>query len=151
MSKRVVLMLVVLMTATCTRWSRTNRALTEPIPERRAIQVWEGSTGHSLHAVQITDDSLSGIPRWKSPDCDNCRITIAKNDIDSIRIHTFSRARTTGAVTGGVLLGGSILAVAAAYCNSDSPCSAGMIFFPFAAMAGIGTFLGYLLGSSVDR
>ena len=41
---------------------------------RQELQVWQGREAVTLHGVRITGDSLSGVPVWKPPDCDSCRV-----------------------------------------------------------------------------
>lgn len=38
-----------------------------------------------LHGLRIGPDSLSGIPFLKPIECDSCRVSIARAEVDSIR------------------------------------------------------------------
>jgi hypothetical protein len=38
-----------------------------------------------LHAVRLTNDSLSGVPYVKRPDCDSCRVSLPRAAVDSLR------------------------------------------------------------------
>ena len=91
--------MVIAVLAGCTVWSRDERALQPPIPNRRPLEIWSG--GHSLvaHGVQIRDDSVRAVPRWRPPECDSCVRRYARAAIDSVRVRRFSPVRT------GILVG----------------------------------------------
>src|SRR5436190_24203097 len=91
---KLAAVLVIVMLAGCTAWSRDDRALEPPIPHRRPLEIWSG--GHSLvaHGVQIHDDSIRAVPRWRSPECDSCVRRYALAAIDSVRVRRFSPVRT---------------------------------------------------------
>jgi hypothetical protein len=38
-----------------------------------------------LHAVRLSNDSLSGVPFVKPPDCDSCRVSLPRDAVDSLR------------------------------------------------------------------
>ena len=58
-------------------------ALREPVPiealptiaePRAQYQVWSHGSPQVLIALRTTADSLSGVPYWKPPTCDSCRV-----------------------------------------------------------------------------
>lgn len=53
---------------------------------RQQVEIWRGSQAITLHGVHVFQDSLSGVPRWRHPDCDSCRIAVPLEGIDSLRI-----------------------------------------------------------------
>lgn len=70
-------------------------ALREPVPvealpaiaEPRAhYQVWSHGSPRILIALRTTADTLSGVPYWKPPACDSCRVAISRSAVDSVRI-----------------------------------------------------------------
>jgi hypothetical protein len=64
-------------------------------PERgRQFQIWSRGTVARWHGVVISWDSLSGIPYNKPLDCDSCRQSIARTEVDSIRAAKASTAHT---------------------------------------------------------
>jgi hypothetical protein len=93
----------------CTTWSRFAGVPQNPIPERERFQLWRGDAPLTLHALEASDDSLSGVAPWKPPSCDSCRVAIARTEVDSVRVRKYSPARTwilVGSILGiGVLLG----------------------------------------------
>ena len=70
-------------------------ALREPVPiealptiaePRAQYQVWGHGSPQVLIALRTTADSLSGVPYWKPPTCDSCRVAIPRSAVDSVRI-----------------------------------------------------------------
>lgn len=57
----------------------------EPIPERRALQVFHAGRLEQWHGVRITADSISGVPYFRPPRCDECRIALPLTGVDSVR------------------------------------------------------------------
>lgn len=74
--------------AGCNGWggARPVSAIPTPVAATDRLQVWSHGEAHELHAVSITTDSLRGIPWWNPPECDSCRVTLARADIDSVRV-----------------------------------------------------------------
>jgi hypothetical protein len=63
-----------------------------PLPEppgafkpRQEIEVWRDSNAVTLHGVRVVADSLTGVPLWRPPDCDSCRVAMPLEAVDSIR------------------------------------------------------------------
>jgi hypothetical protein len=52
---------------------------------RQQIEVWQDQEAMTLQGVRIRGDSLIGVPFWRPPGCDSCRVTIPLNRIDSLR------------------------------------------------------------------
>ena len=79
----------------------------EAVPQqpelRDRYELWSQGTGHQLHSLRLTPDSVSGVPWWNDPQCDSCRVAFARPAIDSVRSPEFDKDRTT-ALAGGVLL-----------------------------------------------
>jgi hypothetical protein len=66
-------------------WRRQSDAvLTNPEP-RQQVQVWQGGRVERWHALQVSPDSISGVPYLAAIDCDTCRITLARGVVDSVR------------------------------------------------------------------
>jgi hypothetical protein len=57
-----------------------------PMPNRQQVQVWSSGQMRRWHAVRVTEDSISGVPFAESPDCTDCRGSIARAAVDSVRI-----------------------------------------------------------------
>lgn len=59
--------------------------LPTPIDPTDRYEFWSHGEGHQLHAVRVVGDSIAGVPWWKDPACDSCRVTLARAEIDSVR------------------------------------------------------------------
>lgn len=72
---------------------------------RQELEVWQGRKAMTLHGVRIAGDSLTGVPAWKPPACDSCRVAIPVSEIDSIRTVHNERAWMVAASLPFVALG----------------------------------------------
>lgn len=61
------------------------------ISPRQQVQVWQGHHATVVHAVRLSHDSLSGIPHFRPPTCDSCRVTWARSTVDSVRAGSTER------------------------------------------------------------
>lgn len=66
-------------------WHRITPAAPTKLPSRQQVEVWQVGRVQRLHAVRLTDDSLSGVPFVKPPDCDSCRVAVPLSAVDSLR------------------------------------------------------------------
>ena len=87
----------------CTAWGGAHPGATLPsdLSIRDRLEVWSAGGAQVLHGVRIESGVLAGVPYWKAPDCDSCLVVIPMDQIDSIRVRTFSLKRT--AVLAGAL------------------------------------------------
>jgi hypothetical protein len=46
--------------------------------------------------VHVVGDSVIGVPWWKDPGCDSCRVALARAEVDSVRTPKFD-GNATGA------------------------------------------------------
>ena len=76
----------------CAGWERLETASDTALAPRQQVQVWRGSQIRVLHAVRLTGDSLVGVPFQKPTNCDSCRVAIARNDVDSLRLGNMETA-----------------------------------------------------------
>jgi hypothetical protein len=83
-----------------------------PLPEppgafkpRQEIEVWRDSNAVTLHGVRIAADALTGVPLWRPPECDSCRVTIPLQAVDSLRTVNTERAWMIAASLPFVALG----------------------------------------------
>lgn len=91
----------VLLTGCSTRWQRVD--LSAARPERRErVQVWSEGQSQVWHSVRIAADSISGIPFFRDPGCDDCRISFKLAQVDSVRVG--GGEATAGGVVAGFLL-----------------------------------------------
>jgi hypothetical protein len=52
-------------------------------PEQR-LALWQGPRVDTLHAIQVGDSTLSGVPAAQPILCDSCRVTLPLVTVDSI-------------------------------------------------------------------
>ncbi|HET8634242.1 MAG TPA: hypothetical protein VFL88_08855 [Gemmatimonadales bacterium] len=52
-------------------------------PEQR-LALWQGVQVDTLHGVQVSDSTLSGVPVWQPASCDSCRVVLPLGAIDSV-------------------------------------------------------------------
>ena len=99
-------------------WHRIAPPAPAVLPPRQQVEVWQAGHALRLHAVQLTADSLSGVPYLQPPDCDSCRVRLPHGSIDSLRAGnpTAGFWKAVGLTLGGALLLG-ILA-----CTSSPSC-----------------------------
>jgi hypothetical protein len=57
-----------------------------PLPVRQQVQVWHHGQVLRWHAVFVAPDSVSGVPFLQPVDCDTCRVSLARDRIDSLRV-----------------------------------------------------------------
>jgi hypothetical protein len=58
----------------------------ESYEPRQELEIWRGSEAITLHGVRVAADNLSGVPLWRPPDCDSCRIAVPLATVDSVRM-----------------------------------------------------------------
>jgi hypothetical protein len=87
-------------------WHRIDPAVPNTFPKRQQVQLWRGGQPLQLHAVEFSGDSISGVHYVQPPDCDSCRVAVARASIDSLRTGnpTAGFWKTTGLVIGGLAL-----------------------------------------------
>ena len=56
------------------------------LPARQQVQVWQHQTVLRWHAVQVTADSITGIPFVQPIDCEGCRVAVPQASVDSLRV-----------------------------------------------------------------
>ena len=94
-----------LVTACGAGWHREDVAPQRQLPVRQQVQVWVGDEARVLHAVIVDSTSVSGVPFHQSPDCDTCRVAVARNTVDSIRLGNQERGAWRSIGLGYVALG----------------------------------------------
>lgn len=87
MTRAIRLLPFLLLAGGCSTYQRGRpvEALPEQPMERDRYEFWTQGTGHQLHAVRITPDSVSGVSWLEDPHCDSCRVAFARSAIDSVR------------------------------------------------------------------
>jgi hypothetical protein len=67
-------------------WKRKPLETLQPLPERQQVQIWSEGEMQRWHVLSITPDHLFGIPFHRPVDCDSCRLSIPRSDVDSVRL-----------------------------------------------------------------
>lgn len=67
-------------------WTRVKPVALDPTAHRQVVQVWSGGRAKELHALRLTDDTVSGVPFFQDPGCERCRIAIPMRQVDSMRV-----------------------------------------------------------------
>jgi hypothetical protein len=57
-----------------------------PLRPRQQAQIWQGDKAHRVHGVVVGRDSISAIPFARPLECDSCRITLPRAEVDSLRL-----------------------------------------------------------------
>jgi hypothetical protein len=86
-------------------WRREELGLERRLPSRQQVQLWVGPETRVLHGVIVEPDSLSGVPFHLPPDCDSCRVSVARSAVDSIRLGNQERGALRSIGLGYLALG----------------------------------------------
>jgi|SRR5678816_722129 len=75
--------LLVLMAACSPSMQRVGLAPGIVVEPELPLAIWHAGTADTLHAVQVTDSAVIGIPYDHPVECDSCRVTWPLAGIDS--------------------------------------------------------------------
>jgi hypothetical protein len=94
-----MLVLSLLLAACGAGWQRVDHLSPTQLPVRQQVQLWMGGESRVLHAVTLDPRSVSGVPFHLPPECDSCRVVLARSTVDSIRLGSQERGvlRSMGA------------------------------------------------------
>jgi hypothetical protein len=67
-------------------WHRPAELSPGPWKPRQQAQVWTGGGTLRWHGIVVETDSISGVWFRQAPDCDSCRVRIALQRVDSVRV-----------------------------------------------------------------
>ncbi len=84
--KRSLLASLTVVNACGAGWHREDPSPTSTLPPRQQVQIWQGQKNRVLHSVVVSSDSISGVPYQNPADCDSCRVHLARNAVDSMRL-----------------------------------------------------------------
>jgi hypothetical protein len=70
-----------------------------PVPAEKRLEVWSQGKRYPLNHVTLDADSVHGVRWWDHPECDSCRVSLARAAVDSVRI-----SRYDGGDTGALAL-----------------------------------------------
>ena len=85
---------------------RWDRAEVKPrrLWRRQHVKIWSGDSVFTWHAVRITSDSVTGVPREMSTKCDSCRLGLARYAVDSIRLRDPSSPAESRFIGAGLII-----------------------------------------------
>jgi hypothetical protein len=86
---------------------------------RQQAQVWSGGKPRQWHGIRVTADSVSGVLYTQPPECDSCRVALARNAVDSIRLGNPSAGLWKSLALGGAITLGAALLI----CRFESSCT----------------------------
>jgi hypothetical protein len=90
-------------------WHRVDDLASRALPVRDQVQLWLGRQTRVWHAVTVGPDSVSGVPFHLPPDCDSCRVVIARSMVDSMRLGNQERGALRSLGFGYVAIGAGAL------------------------------------------
>lgn len=102
--RALALTTLLLVTAGCTSFQqgRPLEAVPLPAPVRDRFEVWTHGNAHQLHALHLEGDSLVGVPWWKPPECDSCRVALLRTEVDSVRVRRYDGNETGALASVGI-------------------------------------------------
>lgn len=121
--RSTAVLLASLLTQACgAGWHQPAQLTPGPLPARQQVQVWQRGRALQWHAVSVSPDAVTGVPYLEPVDCDTCRLTVPRSQVDSLRLGnpTAGFWKTVGLVVGIPALALVVI------CSSDEggpPCS----------------------------
>ena len=114
-----MLVLMLAQIACASGWQTMRPTNPQSLPPDREVRVWTSDTAAQWRSVRIRRDSISGIPVAQPLDCDSCRVTLSRHQVDSLQTATSgTNAAGTAIVIGiGVAAAGFIICVIQGGCN----------------------------------
>ena len=100
-----VLAPALVLTACGAGWRRLDDPTPRALPVRAQVQLWTEGRSWILHAVTLGPDSVSGVPFLRPPECDSCRVVIARSALDSMRLGNQERGVLRSAGLAFVIMG----------------------------------------------
>jgi hypothetical protein len=118
MRTSAALLAVLCLTEACgAGWQSSSYASGTTLDPRQQVQVFQGRKMSRWHGVEVTADSISGIPFLESLDCATCRTSVARESVDSVRVgDPVAGAGKSAGLVLGVVVGGMLAICAVVGC-----------------------------------
>jgi hypothetical protein len=103
---RLLLALVLLATGCGAGWRSLTGLEPGSLRPRQQAQLWQDQKAQRVHGVVVGQDSISGIPFAHPLECDSCRITLPRSQVDSVRVGSPVAGfwKSVGVVSAGVMI-----------------------------------------------
>ena len=66
-------------------WHRVDLSVPQPLSPTQQIELWRGDSATRWHVVDVTRDSIIGIPLDQPVTCVPCHVAVARSQVDSVR------------------------------------------------------------------
>src|SRR3954453_9754306 len=83
---RALLAALVLVTGCAPKYVRLPDGIPLGANPRQRAQIFTHDNTYELHSLRTNPENLSGVPYFKNPSCEACRVTIPRAQVDSIRV-----------------------------------------------------------------
>ena len=85
------------------QWAPRRIELPFPLEPSDIVGIWSGGKVEKWHAVVITPDSVSGIPYRMALQCDSCRRSMPRAQVDSMKVGPYQRRGPNALELAGVV------------------------------------------------
>ena len=85
------------------QWAPRRIELPFPLEPSDIVGIWSGGNVEKWHAVVITPDSVSGIPYRMALQCDSCRRSMPRAQVDSMKVGPYQRRGPNALELAGVV------------------------------------------------
>ena len=92
------------------RWEPRRIELPYPVEPSDVVWIWSGGKVEKWHAVVFPPDSVSGIPYRMALQCDSCRRSMPRAQVDSMKLG-YGTGAATGVARTSLTLGAALAAI----------------------------------------
>ena len=86
LSAPLAIMTSAILVAACgAGWTQQPLPTAGPLEVRQQVQVWASDGMHRWHAVEVSTDTISGVPYVEEVTCGSCRVALPRSAVDSLR------------------------------------------------------------------